>query len=1528
MSTLPQSSRRTPWPLGLILGISLIGITVVAKNPVKDPLEIEMSTLESAVDNVLLEPGIRIRTILDRKDQRVAIQTKNGINPVYANLLKKIEAEKASLEKNLPGKPVALLEKLIGRYLRIENRLYLNYFANAHENHQRNSKYSADAYEHLNLKFPIKIGDQLMIGRETRFEHNLWHIESKSGSGVFDQVEIGPSPLEKILQEDAALQDHMTYENYALQIILGTQFQRETNYWSVTKLDPTFQNPHLDLSNCGYHTISHRASNRAHLGNYVDFLSKKDIYGDLTRSNDSKAVYSAIFSPVYQNPLLSPAEVGQLVKQYFFLQDSFKAKVGDEAPEARWITLWEKQVPASFNPTHQEYWDSNQDSAFKTANYPMDDWKDSAVATRLTEVAFESEKELLASVLLKNAENQSAFISEFAPKTDNIYWIAPEVSKARAQDLIAKAIAPIQERWKKQIHNGLLASLKSDIIKRVRAGRAEGRFERTYTNLTEDLKAGVRAQQLRDAAYLAYNTRKLDWEDQELLKKVNYSGKNVGVTGFLEDQIQKGIVLGKSRQARESFEKTSIDENLRLEIYHSRDDQLGLLPATWVGNNRMVPVDYLDLQALYEQKLGTYAGSETSSHLKDLALEIQKNPLVKESMDGFFGSVGTQYLHRLDETRKNAAKKNPKGVAQPLVITEANTPLYEIVTEQVKILFDQFQAKYPITGGLGYKEPAPQIALRVPAPAIAKPSDSAPPKNKANLPPPPDSQRNKWAPSALKGPSNLNGTAGLATKQPTRFEKIRARELLYQAISLLGLNTVINSRMPPLPKLGYFDSKLAISMLRNFGQRETLLTSKYNPKSVAERLAHSFLDQKILAQIAIDKITAKKPILSLSLNPNGFSMNRDFSDTTETALMGISRNAFSPNAGIIDPRAKLVLKKSIRIAAKRLPGQIREACVAHPVFNGSADSDGNVKGKNFIEEMGGIAQDFGSDSGAEAFKRIFNSSHALRRNLIAMNPEWKQYDDYWARETRSKSEKINEELLEPVTPYIMGALLVAAAIELGPLATSGFRGMILNGGGWSGFTSGLEAGAIAASQRQGISTLIARFATSGIAKVADTAFIAQFLMYHNIASINLPDQLKYELGLAHSEAGDEDTVSPIEVRDLKGFADRIHQAQNQEFISLLMNIPVGWSLYQIGRQALQRPAAKALERIVAFGGKDAEVLTERIINPAIRNSGTAAVDLVTKGGVKVFREGTTLADILELEAIAAARAIGIETLAPVLEGTVKSIDSEFLKVYNECADFVSYGNGVSESIKMNPYGMKLKDRLPRPPRLSQQIWAASKLNRKEWKLVMSEIEWDQVVSMSKESFESAIKYDPTRLATVAEDPEFYRKIATLVLIKRKYLMRLAEQKEFLVSMLDDLARLREEGVNLAPNELSREFYSNLFKANPQNLDRFYKAFKTGIDETIQQPWYTKRLSRRLSRKTFQFHEIEKLGKDFHTLRSQLPAETAEAAAGATHAAGDAEEETWVNLDETGDIRFRRAKEAKPGDAGQACHINITPDDIE
>ncbi|NDG83548.1 MAG: hypothetical protein EBX52_00745 [Proteobacteria bacterium] len=1494
---------------------------MIAKNQKQDPLEAKVMELVGKVDDILLDPAFKSGGQQAMKvDRVVPIVEFKGATAVqgasYTRLIDLMKEAKGEIEQELPSKPVEVMENVIGTYLTLQNRLYTNFFGNLHKNHSSKLLHGPDQYEALNLRFPVTVGDALMIGRVTRFEANIWHIESKPGSGVYDKVELGVSPFEKVMNEDTALTSHMSYQNYAKTVLFRILQQRVTNLWSISRMDPLYQNTKVQFKGCGYHTASHRYSSKSHFPSYYDFLFRGDIYGDLVHSDESPAIYNTLFAPVTSNPILTPAQVGGLLKTFFLKQESFKLKTA-RGIDRHWIDLWEKSAPTKYADARADFWSAKMDSVFKTANYPMDDWSETGISNRIAEIAYHSEAELIASFLLNATRNESGFISEFNPEA-KMFYIKPEISRDIALKLVEDSLAPVKDQWLAATKKGIIEAAKSPLVNRVRAGKAERRFEDHYQDLVPVLGIAARAQKIKTLAYSTYNQQKLNWEDQKLLLKANYSTNDPSMGRFLKDQWQK-LTFGKSRSEREDFERNSVDEALRMDLYDTRNDQLGLIPATVLGNHRLSPIHAADLKALYDGKLATYRDSKQSGALKDLATAISKDKIAGEFIEGFFESLGNDF----DTEVQKVLQSSVPGVQ----ITEKNTPLFRLLAAKLNGLMKQYDSQYlskvdfskmvkanmkeDLRQSMTVVRDNTYVAIR-PLPKIIdlrKPVFSPPKKPAPGKPAAPQKQQAFRIPyrlpeqgqntafsmsplfqfpladhqipltdsGSLKGPYQPKA-APKAAKEPSYQELTTARDHIIQAFALLGLEGYLKLENPTPNTLVNNGVSLPLWKAKSFTDRNRYLTSKFKPATMADLLGQSLLDQKLIADAIIERITERKPILNLSLNSGEAMVDRNYHDTTYTTLQGIAKKAYSFTGGIDHALARSYLKLGIRNAVTKLPAEVREACSAHGMFNGTFDKKGNLEDKGFLGSPGDIYDDYQAGDGWVQFKNIYNSAYSIRTNLVSVNKDWGAYDNYWAKETRTKTDKILTEIVKPASEKAFNIFLGLMVIELAPIAWYGAQGFILNGAGWAG----IEYGIANAGKSDAIGWLVKKFAPKAArylnGKMAlratglfvDAAFLSDYFLIHHIAYVELPQQLKYQVGIAHSSLGDATTVNPIKAKDLKEFAAKIHGAQLQSFISGLINIPVGWSLYRGAKSMLKRPEAEALERLVAYGGKDAETLSERLVNPNIKNSGTAAKELVTKLGVKVFKDGAKIMDMLELQALATAKTAGIETLDPMVRSAIDALEKEYSKVWSECKAFADYANGVSESIKVEPYNLKLKDRFPKPPKLGKQLWAAKWMNRKQWNMAMSEFTWNEAVNMDKEGVEVLLKkWDAKGLAGVKGNPDFYKDIATLLMVKRQYLLHLEQRGELLMKILDELEVYQDRAFRIGNEQASREFYVKLFTSDPKNASEFYQAFKVGFNENFKQPWYSKRLMRRISKDAYQYREINRLAKDYALLMSQF-----------------------------------------------------------
>jgi|GEM_PF-7083110 len=1594
MSTKLAGNRRVWVLFFLSASIALIAAGVVANPKKADPLEEKMAALTAKVDEILLDPAIKSGSLhADKIDRIVPLlevkEAKIVPGTAYTRLIEVVTEAKAEIEAELPGKPVEVMENVILSYLVIQNRLYTNRFGFLH--HQNSSKVSGapDEYESLNLRFPVSVGDALMIGRKTRFEANIWHVESKAGSGVYDKVELGPSPFEKYIDEDSALVGHMSYQNYAKAVLSRILQQRITNLWSIARMDPDHQNMKIELRGCGYHTLAQRYSSKSHFPGYYESLFRGDIYGDLVKSGDTEAVYQTLFAPVIARPVLSHQKTGALLEQFFRSQESFQIKFGSAEADPHWSNLWKQAGPSKFSENRNAFWNEKMDSAFKTANYPMDDWSETGLSNRLAEIAWHAELELLSAFLLKAAENERKTIAEFddtAP--DSLFYVKPEVRKAKSMQMVEEAAAPLKAQWLAEVKKGIRAAANSDLIKRVRAGKAERRFENHYQDLLPVLETAARAQKIKSLAYAVYNQQKLNWEDQKLLLRANYSTHDLSPRRFLLDQWNK-LTLGLSRKEREEFERGSVDETLPRDLYDRRNDQLGMIPATVIGNVRLAPVDPSDLKNLFTAKLEAYAESPKSSDLKTLAAEIKNDRIAGEFLDSFFVSLGRDF----------AAAARPDGHQSAAPIDERNTPLFRVLAARLPKVLGEFDEAF---SGIVLKEyelrrdlerermnprdntyvampplplikpvivpqskplvvrkskpvnPSKKPLVMTPGPERLNPRDNTyvampavpviKPAPDAKTPPPEHQiPITNWG--RLKGP--IRSTEQKARKEPTYAEVSAARRHLIQAFALLGLENFLGLAHPTPDTLRKTGVSYPIFKAETFSDRARYLDSRFKPATMADQLGQSLLDQKLLGEMITTRIADEKPILNLSLNSGEALVDRNYDDVTYTTLAGIGKKAYSFSGGINHALAKSYLKLGIRNAVEKLPAQVREACSAHGMFNAGTDKKGTPEEKGFWGTPGDVYDDFAAGDGWLDFKNIFNSAYNIRANLMRTNKDWAAYDRYWSKETRTKTDKILTDFVKPVEDTLFSAFITMALIELAPIAWYGAQGLILNGAGWAG----LEFALAKAEGKDAIGWIMktltpgkirsfagkvlpgaVRYANGGsllkgTGLLVDAAFITDFFLIHHIAYVELPNQLSYQIGLSHSSVGDASTVNPVSARDLKDFAAKIHGAQTQSFISGLINIPVAWSIFKGAKAVLKRPEAEALERLVAFGGKDAEVIAQEMVNPNLKNSATAAKELITKRGIRVFKDGARIMDLLEMQAIATSKVIGIEDLEPVLERAIEAVEKDYAKAWNEIKAFEEFAEGSIDGVKVLP--ADLKRGLPPPPKLNRQLYAAKLEHIRSWKTIMTETSWNNAVAMDA----GAMKALKSK-----------KDVATLLVIKRRYLEHLQERSDLLKQILDEVLVYKDRGTyRIGTEEASRDFYKKLFTSNltdpRRNASEFYKAFKTGYFEDIKQPWYSNRIKKWLAADSRQYRIINRMGKDFDLLLSQFPRDEfgvyqkdalngvvkLAASEKEARAADEATWSEWVDI-EGNTIRYRYP--AKNPGSGPAVEVTGTVEDVE
>ncbi len=623
--------------------LSLV-VFAIAEND-EDPLQKEMDQLEDYVDVSLLD----LSMVADRGNKSGVPDVMIAINtPAYESLEKRViqtknflETEiKKSYEKKETAKSLEVLEDVIGRYLIIESRLYVNYFKYAHKQpvgHE--AQFHPDVYENLlNLKLPIEAGDTLMIQQKPKFYNNIWHIESSPG--VYDQIEIGLSPFKREMNESTALLDSMNYEHFVKDVLLNSLYQRVTNYWALNRMHQGDHQFHASLKSCGRHVISFRetqGTNKldrdSHFVDYFDYLQKPDQYQDLMR------LIPLVWKPIEDAKVLSPEDESKLVDRYFHYwqtyldydqltrKPEFDAFLTEEEPK--------KHYPTAF----KLFWDNQKSAAFHKASYPMDDWNPEAFTDRLTTIVFEAQKVFLVDELVDAAKKLK--IMEFLPESKDHYK-DPAETRAVAAKMVDETLAPAREAYKKTVQAQIQKVLNSPEAKAEIAAETEKRFDSAFEMAKVNMNRGMTAMSLQSEVNATFKKYLVFWEDRKVMMPVDLSVVSDRTFEMIKIPEDYDHTPHQYSAALKKVLDKEIDDKGWQEIQDAERDQLGYLPAVSLIPHPRAPINPTELHALYQQKLSIYATQGRNDKLKNLALEIRNNPMVTETMEAFFRDVSTE----------------------------------------------------------------------------------------------------------------------------------------------------------------------------------------------------------------------------------------------------------------------------------------------------------------------------------------------------------------------------------------------------------------------------------------------------------------------------------------------------------------------------------------------------------------------------------------------------------------------------------------------------------------------------------------------------------------------------------------------------------------------------------------------------------------------------------------------------------------------------------------------------------------------
>ncbi|MBC7691489.1 MAG: hypothetical protein H7222_06945 [Methylotenera sp.] len=253
------------------------------------------------------------------------------------------------------------------------------------------------------------------------------------------------------------------------------------------------------------------------------------------------------------------------------------------------------------------------------------------------------------------------------------------------------------------------------------------------------------------------------------------------------------------------------------------------------------------------------------------------------------------------------------------------------------------------------------------------------------------------------------------------------------------------------------------------------------PVRLAE-IGKTMQDQESIAMAIINEAFVNAPILQIDVK--GFS---DAEEGNRNRGIQFIADAYNMKLNVMDSKmAKETLSRLVAYAARNDQGKLETFCKADPR---KASTDENMA-------------------------KVFLVSSAIRTVMKGNNSALKNLDEELRKQTRTRTEKVLEDVLDPLAVFAfylsITFALCTAGVAFGPLLWSLISGMAVSTGG-----------AVAATSM--LTTIF--FGNFGMVNLT---FIAQTAAQIQVNYFELPPQLSYQVSVANSQIGTGQLVTSRE----------------------------------------------------------------------------------------------------------------------------------------------------------------------------------------------------------------------------------------------------------------------------------------------------------------------------------------------------------------------------------------------------------------
>lgn len=579
-------------------------------------------------ESTLAGKTVREEVLVPLREARVATHVAG-----MAELKKRIEKESIKRaiyplgDKRLNNVTVAAQ-----RYFDLQSKLYLNLLRNAHADGALPKNFDPKTYDSLNLVVDAKTAMPFLTNPEFGKMFSIRHARDERGG--HSKVEVFLNTEEKRMAEYFLLLDPRTKFDYMKLVQFATLRESIVNRWAIRRMSLT-QRMTADavIPACAPELLSFRLDRPQRMieSPQYDELWSADRYGDLMN------LRRGIVELSRNRSLLSSGTYADLTSRFIMGFEQFQNEVlpfyAERLPELE--ANFKKHFGPSIERIEEESWYSQKkdltgqdiltvaDQAFMDYNFPADDLSAEKVAERFTWIAFEMRKKFISDALIVFAEDQQ------------MKEARSPVQMRRAYQLVSKAVAPYEKKWKEAMHRAVVDHLNAKQTLSYLNERNQARFYELEKQILPAATLGAKAVQMIEL---------VDQKKKELYR-----------TPMNPNDPASPYVYSGSHISRTSLRLAKVGFRLR-------------------------PFTADHVSQFFYKKLEHYA-ADKNNHLPErkIAVKILESRVVMSHMSEFFALLSENFT-------KELGKKNLTQA------TETNSPLESVLVPTAQKIFVQLTA--------------------------------------------------------------------------------------------------------------------------------------------------------------------------------------------------------------------------------------------------------------------------------------------------------------------------------------------------------------------------------------------------------------------------------------------------------------------------------------------------------------------------------------------------------------------------------------------------------------------------------------------------------------------------------------------------------------------------------------------------------------------------------------------------------------------------------------------------------------------